>query len=393
MINKPLLFKKLFIISEGFSLRTAFKEKFSVLLFKIASHLSDPICRCHEYFRRISVLDHSLFYPLKKMLLSLGVVSHAGLALFTTLPGMAVRSLATSLQKESYIHVQCDHAVDKILPKDSSFTLLSWNVCCIAGGFSISDGGVVPWHYRIDEIAKKIVQEDADVNCLYETFDTTSAFYLSEKLKNSGYAHVYFNIGPTAVGVSSGILIASRYALGDLEFTPFAKETLVGRTKSAEKGVFSFKLMSEGENFAKVYSTHLQHSEEPAFPTEEERLSRKKQMALIMQKIAQDRDICVVVTGDLNLDDEEYENSPWKQHFQKGDRHQGVDWTWGGDEYCARLMGKRVSKPLNLDHVMVVKGSARAIDTSIVPVGYDPTIFTNRALSDHSGLFSTIGLH
>jgi endonuclease/exonuclease/phosphatase family metal-dependent hydrolase len=191
--------------------------------------------------------------------------------------------------------------------------------------------------------------------------------------------------------ICAGIeLEASKYNIKNLEFSPFPQDTLVGRTKYAAKGVFAFDLESRGEHFARVYSTHLQHSEEPAFPTSEEVEARKRQMQIILDKVNTVRDRCLVVTGDLNLDDDEYRASSWCHRFQKGDLFGALDKTWGGDEFCARMVGKQVSGPLNLDHTMVVNGTVRSISTSLVETGYDPTTFKEGALSDHAGLLSRI---
>lgn len=367
----------------------------SGVLFQVASMLTDPICKCHEFFRRIYVVDtlnpkaSALSNLARKIALFVGLVAWAFLALFTTLPGIALRSLGAHLQTNPFIEF---HGAErgKTLPSERSFSLLSWNICCVGAGYSISDGGVVPWSFRIDDIIHKIIEKDADVNCLYETLDVASASQICEKLKQNGYTHFYFNIGPKAVGVSSGILVASKYNIKNPEFSPFPAAMLVGRTKMAAKGVFAFDLESRGECFARVYSTHLQHSEEPQFPTPEEIEARRQQMQIIVDKVNAVRDRCIVVTGDLNLDDDEYGASSWQHLFQKGDLFSNK--TWGGDAFCARMVGKRISGPLNLDHTMVVHGTARSIRTALVQTGYDPAIFQGGALSDHGGLLSEISL-
>ncbi len=364
-------------------------DKAATHAFRAASCLTDPICKSHELFRRICVVEAETPNPLlslaRKIVLFVALIAWASLAVVTTLPGIALRALAAYIQKRPFIYWRGE-SEGKVLPPSRSFTLLSWNVCCVGAGYSISDGGVVPWSDRIDRIVDQIVEKDADVNCLYETFDSKSAFYLAERLKENGYAHFYFNIGPKAVGVSSGIFVASKYNIQNPEFSPFPQDTLVGRTKNAAKGVFSFDL----ENFARVYSTHLQHSEEPEFPTLEEVEARRRQMEIIVGKVNQVRDRCVVVTGDLNLDDQEYNNSSWHARFQKGDEFTGK--TWDGDAFCAQMVEKRISGPLNLDHTMVASGTAHAISTSLVETGYEAARFKADALSDHAGLYSQITL-
>ncbi|QYF49339.1 hypothetical protein RHABOEDO_001660 [Candidatus Rhabdochlamydia oedothoracis] len=157
----------------------------------------------------------------------------------------------------------------------------------------------MPWHFRIDKIIVKILEEDPDILILYEVMDTAAGFYLYEKLQEK-YAHFYFNIGPRAIGCSSGIFVASRAEIISPEFTPFPKQMLFGRTKISEKGVFSFDMQIEGKN-VKVYATHLQHSEQPQYPTKKEIQAREAAMDLIIEKVNQDTSN-VIVTGDLNLD-------------------------------------------------------------------------------------------
>lgn len=354
--------------------------------FYLASYLTDPICKAHESFRRLYVVDalnptaSKIANWSRKFFLMMAVVLFSILALFTTGPGAALRGIAAFWQKNPFTHVYTG-AENKILPQNREFTLLSWNICCVAGGYTISDGGVVPWEERIDDIVRQIIEKDADVNCLYETFDTKSAYYLTEKLKEKGYGHFYYNIGPQAIGVSSGIMIASKYEIKDPEFTLFPKETLVGRTKNAAKGIFGFDLVSEGKAFARVFTTHLQHSEEPAFPTPPEIKGRKKQMEILVDKVNQIRDRAIVITGDMNQED-----LPWP--FQRNDLFE--EKTWGGDAFCAKLEGKRVSGPLNLDHTMAVR--VRNMATSMIGTGYDPNVYKREATSDHNGLFSRIAL-
>ncbi len=363
--------------------------------FYLASSLTDPVCKAHEYFRRIKVTDalyptdHKVTHVARKIFLVLAVVFFATLSLLTTLPGIALRGLAAQSQKVPFLYVQGE-AAEKTLPPNRAFTLLSWNICCVVGGYPITDGGVTPWEERIDAIMRQIEEKDADVNCIYETMDTKSAFYLAEKLKAKGYVPIYFNMGARAVGVSAGILVASKYRIKEAEFTPFPLHSLVGRTKNASKGVFAFDLMSEGKSFARIFTTHLQHSEEPQYPTEEEKEARRKQMGIIVDKVNAVKDKCIVVTGDLNLDDEEYAASPWHRLFQKGDRFLGK--TWGGDAFCASLVGKRPSSALNLDHTMIVQGTARALSTQAVETGYAANQFKKEALSDHKGLYSVVAL-
>lgn len=361
---------------------------------QIGSYLTDPGCKVLELYRRSQVVDilnpdgNALCILAQKVGLYIGMAGLGLLSVMTTLPGLALRAIGELLQTAPFVHWQLDP--EKVLPPDRAFTLLSWNICGPSGGFSISDGGVMPWAFRIDDLLSKIEEKNADVNCFYEVFDINMGEYMCRKLQEKGYTDFYFHIGPKAVGVSSGILVASKYKINNGSFTPFPEETLVGRTKSANKGVFAFDIESGGQNFARIFSTHLQHSHLPQFPIQEEVAARKEQMKIIVDKVNAVRDRCVVVTGDLNLDDDEYRNSSWQNRFQKGDRYAPHQKTWGGDSFCAKMMGIRPSGPLNLDHTIILRGSARSIETTIVETGYDAAVFTEKALSDHAGLFTRI---
>lgn len=371
-------------------------QRFKAFLFRAASDMTDPVCKTHEFYRRLHLEQTLGQQSIKELSLQdrlvhfVKIAGYAQKAISNTFPAMALRSVAASLDNTPYLYYRDEQIPAKTLPQDKAFTLLSWNVCFVAAGYPISDGGVLPWSERIDQVIDKIVEKDADVNCLYETFDTESAFYLSEKLREKGYTHIYFDIGPQALGASSGILVASKYAIHNPEFTQFPDDSLVGRAKYAAKGVFSFDLQSEGTPFAKVFATHLQHSEEPEFPTEEEIDARRMQMQVIIDKIQAEQGKAIVVTGDLNLDDNEFSSSTWQHLFEKGDRFDASNKTWGGDAFCAEMMGKRGSRGLNLDHTMVLKKSVQAIQTDFVDTGFDATSFNPDALSDHAGLLSKI---
>jgi endonuclease/exonuclease/phosphatase family metal-dependent hydrolase len=377
----------LILSDEGFS-----GDSLSSAALLLASYLTDPACKVHEFYRRIQVIDalHPLASPVencvRKVFLALGMGVSASIAVFTTVPGIALRFLVVNLREDPFSYQKRDGS--KTLPRDGSFSLLSWNICGIGAGFAISDGGLLPWQFRIERIINQIIEKDADVNCLYEVFDPQAAEEIAARLKERGYTHFYYNIGTLSMGVSSGIFVASKYAIEKPEFTPFPQEALVGRAQFTAKGVFGFDLKSQGRCFARIFATHLQHSEEPGFPEDKEVEARKKEMGIILGKIEEVRDKCIVVTGDLNLDDKEYRGAEWQSRFQKGDRFTSS--TWKGDDFCAKLMEKRASGACNLDHTMLLSSSAGDISTELVETGYDPKSYREEALSDHEGLLSVI---
>ena len=380
-----------------------FSSSLQKKMFYTASLLTDPVCLAHETFRQIQVVNHAnsqdKIIPklVEKFLLTLRFSFYGSLALITSMPGVALRFLAIKSQGKPFLSYNREDAFEETAFENRKITLLSWNVCFLGGGYSISEGGVFPWRDRIDRIIQKILmpQEDSkkspDVVCLYETFDTSAAFHIVERLKKEGYNHIFWNIGPKTTGVSSGILVASRFKIINPEFSPFPLDTLVGRTKGTTKGVFSFDLEYKKDTYAKIFSTHLQHSELPKFPTIDETIARESQMRLIMDQVDKIKNQSVIITGDLNLDDEEYEEICTQNNYKFTKNTQyGKDKTWEGDLFCAELMRKKVSSSLNLDHTIIRKSDRAKITTTLLPTGYDDTKYLKEALSDHRGLFSII---
>ena len=183
------------------------------------------LCHAHQLYRQTLIVD--ALYPtaseverwIRKGVLLIGASFHSFFAMFTTLPGIELRWITLLLQNKPYIYLTGE-AEEKQLT-DPSISLLSWNLCCVSGGYSITDGGVLPWPSRINQLISALRSQDADVICLYEIFDIQTALRLVKELKNI-YSHFYFNIGPKSIGLSSGLCVASKIKLVDLEFIRFS---------------------------------------------------------------------------------------------------------------------------------------------------------------------------
>jgi hypothetical protein len=378
-----------------------------------ASYLTDPICRMREIPWEMRVVDYG------QLSLSVQWLACSVTAIFTTVPGIMIRKLVCCFQREPYIHLK-GTAEPKSLEK-GDVILYSANLANVAGGYSITDGGVAPWTYRIDAQVEKIREQDADVLCLSELFDLSASFYLYEELKKLGYTDFYFNMGMKAAAPGSGLFVASKYAIQTPQFGSFPQTTLQGRTKWACKGSFRFDIVSGEDILIRFYTTHLQHSEEPGYPKRnqsvqeitheviekalkedclDEVVARAAQMHMIIQDIlgGSSFDKPTVLTGDLNLNDEEIQQSLWKDKFDPGTLNYKGKKTWGGDEFCVGLVNgavgsKKVSESLNLDHTLLYKGRGRAtLETKLVDMGFDGKRFTREALSDHNGLLSKISI-
>lgn len=365
---------------------------------KIASYLTEPVCKVREYFYTFYILDQTCQSTAEKVqkcaFLVLGIVIFSLLTPFTTPLGMILRGGVALLSSEPYLYIE--RGEGKVFSKNREITLVSHNQCYMPAGYAITDGQVTPSsdRARMDANIERIRALNPDLICLYEVADICDASYISSRLPE--YPFIIPVAGVRTVGPSSMMYVASKYEIAkdSIEFVPFIKgKELTGRAEHSEKGFLSFNLRSQGGDLATVVSTHLQHSEIPELPEEGERGARAAQMKKIVDYIKRivARGVPVIFTGDLNQSEEELKE--FLTHHQ-------IDWlrrdpsvegkiTWGGDEWCAKLMGKPPSKPLVLDYAFVA-GRGVSISTKIKGTGYSGSEFKREATSDHNLLYSRV---
>jgi endonuclease/exonuclease/phosphatase family metal-dependent hydrolase len=343
------------------------ENRLAAYLLLTSDYLSKPFFALCESCRWIPAIDtlysseNLLFRSARKVALVFQMVVFSLATLVCLLPAFFLRGVGNSLFGHAFLYAP-GATSEKFLDENQPlFSLLSWNVCCIPG-FSFQSG-VMPYPLRIERIAQRIIQESCDVVCLYEVFDNIAAGQIRKALAASGYAHFYFNIGPKTLGLNSGLFVASKFAVQNPQFTPFKNSSQI------QRGVFSFDLMSAQSRFARIFATHLHSSQESTAPKAEEIAIRQEQMECILEGLPKEK-ICTVIAGDLNLDDEELENSSWNACFEQGEIRGGK--SWGA-----------YSDGLNLDHVMVVKTTA-LIQTAVKEVGFNPNQLREEALSDHA---------
>ena len=386
------------LISEGFHKSYRYSYKMQALC--LASYMTEPVCKVREYFYSFYILDKASLSQFEKLsrvaFLSLGIIFYSCLVPLTAPLGVALRVSIAYFENKPFVSMQRGKGI--ILPKERSISLVSYNVCYMPAGYSITDGQVTP---PSDPLRKKgnldlIKTLNPDVICLYEVPDPLDAKELSNQLKD--YPFVVSCIGTRGVGPSSMMFIASRYEidLSSLTFYPFIKEVeLTGRAKFSEKGfvVFDLKNPAEKKPFATMISTHLQHSEIPSQPTALEVSSREAQMRKIANVIHEKitKGLPVILTGDLNQNEQELTqslNHYSLSQYQRDPSAQGCS-TWGGDAWCSDLMNKTFSSPMVLDYTLGF-GSVEKIETFVHSNSFESTKFKTEALSDHHLLYSVI---
>jgi endonuclease/exonuclease/phosphatase family metal-dependent hydrolase len=365
----------------------------TVMLIRAASWLSEPACQCSELVGRLATLQ--TLYPhasrvsmtARKIAIWLQVALWAMGALIGSIPAMLLRAI---VRRRATGIWRSQEAAERPW-QGNRVRLLTWNVCAPAGKYAITDGGVLPWRDRIDRVLHQIRTARADVVCLAEVFDAAAALEMA-KILSQTYAHVLTCVGPRAIGVPSGVLIASRGPLTDVGFEAYPKSWLDARTKNAEKGILRFSLPLPAKTLT-VLTSHLQHSEKPEFPTPAERQCRARQIARIGQLAEEQaqRGRAVVLTGDLNLEPAELRGLPEGRQLRAGEML-SQEPTWGGDQWCARIEGKQGSSARTLDYTLAWRDTVRHLRTQLTHTGFCGTEFRPQALSDHRGLLSEIAV-
>jgi len=379
---------------QEFPIEQSILDETAQVLYAVASLLNEPLCLARELYYMAEITDARFPEASRVEQVALASITYLGAffcgtaATFTTLPGISLRYLAVQLQQNPYMY-RAGLGEEKEF-QDHSFSLFSWNVCGVPAGFSITDGGVLHWRYRFEKMIEQIESANADVLCLYEVFEVTHSEALYDRLKEK-YPHFYLNVGMRTIGAPSGIFVASKYPIQNPKFTAFPKETLVGRTKNSEKGCFAFDIVGNGRSVSRIFSTHPQHSEVVGQPDPDERAGRQEQMNLILHAMQRTLHCTPILTGDLNFDDNEHENSDWSRFLTRGTREFSRP-TWNGDRFCAALMNKPGSDPCTLDHTMTLRDRNCEIVTTNTETGFDGDIFIDAASSDHDGIYSTIQL-
>lgn len=422
-----------------------------IAAYQIASYLTDPLCKAREYMIRAQILDalpasssiKNSIEPLcsfvkkmqlideswldtdfvakftEKCLLLSGSALLSIAAPFTAAPAAMLRFVTANLETDRFIHYKGFFS-EKELGPERCFNHMLWNVCGIKAGYDIEEGGQMPIQddflpfseQRIFKIAEKILEEDPDVLCLNEVFDIRDALYLVNALQKR-YAHFVIHCGTRTLGTTSGLFFATKFAVEDVSFTPFAKDALYGLAKYAEKGFLSVKTKDSKGPIANFITTHLQHSDQAAFPSYEEEMSRKKELECIMEHISPAED--AILAGDLNLEDAEFVKtsahiySQFNKTVSYLPSSSEEERTWLGDEWYVQhgnqsltllSLGRKeekrlVSPSLNLDHVLVKKreeASSPSVNTVLKRTGYDPQRISRDSLSDHMILLSQIHL-
>ena len=401
-------------LSKGYKCHQVIRDKIGYLFFNMASLCTDPPCKLHE---KVTFLNLSLKSDPKNLNLSeelkkiakraylVGQISLlAPISVFTGSVGMIFRLLGYFTQSSEFNYKR-GIAKEKTFPTDDKASVFFLNTCFIGGGYPLTHGGVLPWRARVNQVADNILKQNSDIVCLSEVYDFKAAKTLYNKLKNQ-YSHFYLNVGPHHFAAKSGLFVASKYKIQNPHFIDF-HDTLDHNKGSCRRGGFAFEAIDkENKAIVRVYSAHLEYSLNDSKPSAQEIKARKEEIDLIIKDIKSSKvfNMPVILTGDLNFSEKEYDKTDLIECFQK--TTVSTNGTWRSDKFIKKLWNEKPNdktgkeeESFDLDHTFILKKSPKdlidqpnyVVETKIIP-SFDEKAEILSALSDHHAMETTITL-
>ncbi len=322
----------------------------------------------------------------------------------------------------SYEYLQGNIASKVLSGQKRDISLLTLNLCFMPLTTSMWHGGFVPWPDRMDRIAMKLKEINADILCLQEVYDEHALNAFKNQLGDS-YAHFYGNITPRLFGLDhqslrfpSGLAVISKFALENVRFEPYSTTTL-DKPSGCDRlnlfrfdqgyGLFHFDVMNDKEKLVHVGATHLN----PFFA--EVRESQMNDILAVYQKMDKENGgVPLILCGDLNVeknDASEGGDRLIKQAFEDPD-HSGLPSNVDFNDYWLRYkrdleeFKKRNHVFWTIDRVMPWKSPSitlPSIKIEHIPMNalekphqekkaLSREQFENQLLSDHDGILANI---
>ncbi len=375
--------------------------------YTLSSYCFDPVC----YLRKGIVLFHA--YPKVKNLpqpawqYQAVIIAKMAIAIillpFATPCAFVFRGIASLVDEKKFLEF---HVAKMGVPNDSTdnnanqISILSWNLCGVGGGYSVTDGGVVPIEARIDAIARSIIAQACDLFFGQEVMDIQDAKQLRDQLQDGGFTHFYYHMngGTPLLGPSSGLFVASKMQLTNPHFTPFTFINDSNNHSKSHKGVFCCSVEIADQKIT-CMNTHLSYSLHVAQPTASE-IQRRVTQLDTCSAVIQDCNTPILLLGDFNLANTEEsppqprQNINWQESIDM--QNQQIQPTWLGDEasvyFCQQSClfadpeKQSSDTPQRLDRTWYANlPNEWTVTTTVLPEGTDcnPKEFDYNARSDH----------
>lgn len=186
----------------------------------------------------------------------------------------------------------------------SQLSVLSANIICFPEELPYPYGGMPPWKDRMEGLSEVILKADAHVICLQEVWDPEAMHSLIEKLKDH-YAYFVYNAGDPSgtmqlekIGYSSGLFIASKLPLENIDFRRFPRSIPATSNRGA-----LIATCRAGDQIVPILTSHLQHgNDSDHLAVRKEQLQHcYNYLQETLSVVSSDKSLGMVV-GDLNID-------------------------------------------------------------------------------------------
>jgi hypothetical protein len=192
----------------------------------------------------------------------------------------------------------------------NTITLASLNGCLHEGLFAPTTGGVVPpfdsvgsKETRVGAIAEIIGAESPEILVGQEFHDLRSIKIFIKELQRFGYTSFAYDPSPHLIGLSSGLFVASKRKLSDINFVPFVLADRGGKAKAIRSGTLTFTVLdAENKPLVKIINAHL-NSGGPEW-----QFARNNQLKSYVLPEFVNTEVPSILLGDLNFDTSEYKD-------------------------------------------------------------------------------------
>lgn len=290
----------------------------------LSSKMSEPLCEGYRLFRYGLVTPLEFFNSVtnevaKRVLICAGALLACKLIRTYPIPlltgvasigiaGKILRAVGFALQNHRFTHVLGQASEKKL---SASLKLMTWNICGLAGGFSLDHGGVLPWRDRFDEIIQTIQTVDPDVLIFQEIVDTELAEAIIAKLQIN-YAHFFLHLGSSIWGVGSGLMVLTKCPVHDFQFTSFTNNDW-----TLHRGFATLELKKSKDDdqpCIRILGTHLLHGKPNIAHA-----NRMQQISEMIQSITQKTlKLPTIIAGDLNIERDLRDGKELKQLLHHG---------------------------------------------------------------------------
>jgi endonuclease/exonuclease/phosphatase family metal-dependent hydrolase len=161
----------------------------------------------------------------------------------------------THLSRESFTHNKSNLVQESIAPQDLKIQTLKIRTLntALMPEFIVAYKGLKPSAERAPDLVKELEKTRDDIVCLQEVFNESESEKVADGLKS--YPHKIFDVAPRYLGLSSGLMIASKYPLDCIHFYPHP--VMSGFDQLANKGVLATTVLLPNDRYAFLFNTHF----------------------------------------------------------------------------------------------------------------------------------------